>query len=98
MNDFKDFGIKEPELGLVGDKIKAERILDKEITVERFKIEDSKAFEGEKCLHVQILKGEDRFVIFTSSASLIHMIRQVPPEKFPFKTILKKENGRYKFS
>lgn len=97
MNQFKDLGIQEPKTGLIGDKIKVERLLDKEIEVERYQIEPSKHFKGD-CLHMQIKKGEDRFVAFTSGTILINMIKQIPLDKFPFKTVIRKENDRYKFS
>lgn len=98
MYDFKSMGITNTQENLVGDKIKAERVLNKEIIVEKYRIEDSKHFTGEKCLHLQVLKGEDRHVIFTSSASLIDMIERVPKDKFPFKTTIIKPDGRYLFS
>lgn len=98
MHDFKSFGIENTYENLIGDKIKAERVLNKEIVVEKYRLEDSKHFEGERCLHLQVLKGEDRHVIFTSSASLINAIERVPKDKFPFKTTIIKPDGRYLFS
>jgi len=98
MFQFKDFKIEQTNDSLIGDKIKVERLLGKEIIVEKFKIEDSKKFAGEKCLHMQILKGEDRHVIFTSALSLIDMIQRVPEDKFPFKTTIIKPNDRFVFS
>jgi hypothetical protein len=42
MNRFSQFNIKEPARGFEGGKIKMSRILNKEIVVHDFKIEESK--------------------------------------------------------
>lgn len=70
---FKDFGIKPALQSLTGDKIKMERILNREIKVYDYRIEDSK-FKG-KCLYLQISIGESKHVVFTGSMVLIEMIQ-----------------------
>ena len=42
MYSFKDFGIKPQIRSFEGDKIKIDKILNKQIVVEEFKIENSK--------------------------------------------------------
>ena len=96
MENFKDFGIKKETKGFKGDSIKTSRLLNREIEVHAFKIEDSKQEAGTKCLHLQIKIGETWHVVFTGGKSLIEDIQQVP--KFPFKTTIVKENEWLKFT
>jgi hypothetical protein len=100
MNQFKDFGIKPSTKGMVGEKIKINKILNREISVNNFKIECSKFEKGTgKCLHIQIvIDGEER-IVFTGSGSLIEQIEMVPKDKFPFKTIIVRQmNDRFEFT
>lgn len=99
MNSFKDFGITPTIVSFEGDKVKMDRILNKQIIVEDFKIESSKYDKGNgKCLYIQIMVDNNKRVLFTGSGSLMDMIKQVPKEKFPFTTIIIKENERFQFS
>jgi hypothetical protein len=101
MKRFDEFNIKAPEKGFIGDKIKIARILDREIIVLDFKIEDSKHFLDKgngKCLHLQISINDEKHIVFTGSCGLIETIIQVPKEDFPFTTIIRKENDRFKFT
>lgn len=96
---FKDFGIKAQEQAYVGDKVKIERILNREIVVHRFKIGPSNYQKTgeEKCMTVQIeLKGE-KAIFFTSSATLMDMISRIPDNNFPFVATIEKINDRYEF-
>lgn len=103
MNRFSQFNIKSPQKGFEGDKVKIERILNKEIIIHEYRIEESKikAYRergSEKCLYLQISVNDELHVVFTSSAALIDMISQVPQSGFPFMTVIIKENGRLKFT
>lgn len=99
MNCFKDFGITVTSKGFEGDKIKIDRILNKEIIVQDFKIEKSKFEKGNgKCLYLQIVVDGAKRVVFTSSSSLMEMIQQVPQSSFPFKTTIVRENERFQFT
>ena len=100
MNQFKDFDIKPTRGFFVGDKIKMLKVLNQEIVVHNYKLNDSKFknSNSEKCLHIQIeLKGE-KFVLFTGSKILAETIRQVPKEKFPFATTISKEGETFQFN
>lgn len=98
MKQFKDFGIKLDFQGMVGDKIKVDRVLNREIVVMDFKIEESK-FEGRgKCLYMQIELNGIKHVMFIGSKRLIELIEMVPKAEFPFKTTIIKENERLEFS
>lgn len=98
MRNFKDFGVK-PSLTatFTGDKIKVEKVLNTEITVERCKIEPSKKNEG-KCLTLQIIYREEKRVIFTSAKALIDVVNQLPADAYPFKTTIVKNDERFEFS
>jgi len=100
MKKFSDFNIKPVAQGLQGDKIKIERILNCEIIVEKYKIEDSKFSDkgNGKCLYLQILKGTTQHVVFSGSGALMEIIKQVPEDAFPFKTTIIKNNDRLEFS
>lgn len=98
MKSFKELGIKQIYRNLVGDKIKMERIINREIAVETYKIEESK-FEGRgKCLSIQIEIDGQKRVIFTGSQALLSAISEIKKEDFPFKTTIIKPNGYYEFS
>lgn len=100
MKHFKDLGIKTEINTLKGDKIKIERILNKEITVVKFRIEDSKFKDkgNGKCLIIQIFHNNTDHVVFTGSVVLMDMIQRVPIEAFPFKTTICKNNDYFEFT
>jgi hypothetical protein len=103
MNRFSQFNIKAPAKGFEGGKIKMSRILNKEIVVHDFKIEESKvqAFREKgsgKCLYLQISFDNEMHVVFTSGSGLIETIQLVPKNQFPFTTTIIEENDRYKFT
>lgn len=101
MNSFSQFNITTTIKGFEGDKIKMSRILNREIVVHHFKIEDSKIFKEKgpgKCLHLQISFNNEKHIVFTSSGGLMEVIRQIPENGFPFTTTIVEENDRFKFS
>lgn len=99
MKQFKDFGIKPTLQRLTGDKIKIDRILNKEIVVCDYSLEDSKFGNGNtKCLYMQIEIDNAKRVVFSGSKSLMELIEQVPKSEFPFKTIIVKDNERFEFT
>jgi len=98
MFHFKDFAIKPKENTFTGKKIEIDDVLNIEIIVERFKIEDSKKKQGTKYLTLQIEKENSKRIVFTGSKNLMDLITQVPKDKFPFKTIIKKHDKRLEFT
>ena len=102
MNDFKNFNIKPtPTKCFVGTKIKMSKILNKQIIVHDFKVEESKIFKDKgkpECLHLQIEVDNLKHVVFTSALGMIDAIKKVPKESFPFTTIIVEENERFIFS
>jgi hypothetical protein len=95
---FKELGIKVTSRPFVGDSIKIDRILNKEITVLHFKITDSNKKAGTLCLHLQIEYEGQKRVFFTGAMALLEAIQKVPQEKFPFTATIVKENDRYEFT
>jgi hypothetical protein len=99
MKKFKEFGIKPASQSMQGDKIKISKVINREIVVHDFKVEDSKFGSGSsKCLYMQISIGETKHVIFTGSTVLIETIQQIPKADFPFITTIVKEDERFEFS
>lgn len=98
MINFKDLGIKPKTTNFIGDKIKISRILNTEIIIHDYKIEDSKQKQGTKCLTLQIERNQTKNVVFTGSNILMDMISQVSKDKFPIVTTIVEENERYEFT
>jgi hypothetical protein len=98
MNNFKDFNIEPELLSFTGDKIKIDKVLNKEIKVLDFKIEDSKVKTGTKLLTLQIEKSGENHIIFTGSTILMQQIQKVQKDKFPFNTTIVKESEHLKFT
>jgi len=101
MNKFSQFNISTVPKGFEGDKIKMSKILNREIIVYDFRLEESKIFKERgtcKCLHLQISLNDEKHIVFTSSSGLIEAIKQVPGNEFPFITTIIEENDRYKFT
>lgn len=97
---FKDFGIKPALKGLEGQKIHINKVLNREITVCKYRVEDSKFKEQnyDKCLQIELELGGVKHVLFTGSKILTETIQQIPVDNFPFVTTIVEENGRYEFS
>jgi hypothetical protein len=101
MKTVSQFNIQAPSKGFEGDKIKMSRILNREIVVHDFKIEDSKVFKEKgpgKCLQLQISFNNEKHVVFTGASGLIEVIQQIPSNGFPFTTTIVEENDRYIFT
>jgi len=101
MNTFSQFNIKIESQAFEGDKIKMSKILNREIVVHHFKIEDSKVFKERgsgKCLCLQISFDNRKHIVFIGATGLIEVIQKVPETGFPFTTTIVEENERYLFT
>lgn len=98
MFNFKDLGIKPTENTFTGKKIEIDDVLNTEIIIEGFKIQDSKKKLGTQYLTLQIEKEENKRVVFTGSKNLMDLINQVPEDRFPFKTTIRKNDKRLEFT
>lgn len=99
MKSFKDLGVSPTAPVLQGEKVKIDRVMNKEIVVHGYQIKESKYDRGNgKCLYIQIeLDGQKR-VLFTGSGVLMETIERIPKEAFPFTTTIIKENDRFQFT
>jgi hypothetical protein len=98
MKSFKEFGIvPSPTSLFIGDKIKIDKILNREIIIHGFKLSDSIKRENSQCLSLQIEIGGEKRVIFTGAKFLIEAIKQIPENGFPFTTTITKENEHLEF-
>lgn len=98
MKQFKELGIAKPEPGFAGDKIKMNRILNREVIINKYRIVPSKF---EKCgmrLDMQINFNGENHVVWCSAKGLIETIKQIPEDGFPFTTTIVVENERYLFT
>jgi hypothetical protein len=99
MNLFKNLNIAPPAPAFTGERIKIVRILNKEISVHRFRIVKSKYDKGHgQRLDLQIEVNGIKYITWCASITLMDQIKQVPIESFPFKTIIVQENERYEFT
>jgi hypothetical protein len=98
MKRFNELGITAQPKGFTGDKIKINKILNREIHVHAFKIEESKfAGKGER-LTLQISMAGTMHVVFTGSTILKDQVQQVQSDHFPFVTTIVEENERFMFT
>jgi len=93
---FSDFGIKPETTHFTGEKLKINKILNKEIKVLDYALKPSN-FKGD-CLHIQIEVGEKKHVLFTGSKVLIDTIQKVDRKYFPFETTIIEENEHFEFT
>jgi hypothetical protein len=98
MKTFGDLGIKPSRKMFIGDKIKINRLMNREIVVNGFEVRPSKyPDKGVDALILQIeFEGESR-IVFTGSKVLIDQITQVGSDDIPFKTIIVKNGEHYEF-
>jgi hypothetical protein len=99
MKQFSEFGINAGN-NFTGDKLKIDKIINREVTILKHKIEDSKYPKNKsgKCLTLQIEINDTKSVVFTGSDVLINQIQQVPENEFPFSTTIIKSNDHFEFS
>jgi hypothetical protein len=99
MKRFSDFDIK-PGDTFTGDKIKIDKILNREITVLKYKTEESKFPKNKsgKCLHLQIELANQRMIIFSGSDYLMGQLRQIEEADFPFVATIIRSNEHFEFT
>ena len=98
MNTFKELGITVACRAFVGDSIKIERLVGKEILVLHHKVTDSTKKLGTQCLYLQLEFEGTKRVLFTGAKALLEAVEKVPENGFPFSTTIVKNNDRYEFS
>lgn len=96
MKRFSDFSTSDGLL--IGDKVKLDSILGKEITIKGYKVSDSKYNNGNsKVLTIHFeLNGID-YILFTGSRVLISQTEKYA-EEIPFLAKIEKLNNFYSYS
>jgi hypothetical protein len=99
MKKFSDMAIPISNR-LIGDKMKINKILNREIIVHSFRIENSKYSKNKsgKCLFLQIEFEQVKYVVFTGSDVLLDQIQLVKDDDFPFITTIIKNQEYFEFS
>ncbi len=99
MKNFAELGVKVENTTFIGEKISIKKLYNKEIIVEKLKIENSKFEKGNgKCLHLQIVVDGSTRVVFTGSGNLIKQAEKIPFDALPFKTTIIDDNNRLEFT
>lgn len=98
MRSFSDLGIKPSKKMFIGDKIKINRVMNREIVVNGYEVRPSKyPDKGKDALVLQIeFEGESR-IVFTGSKVLIDQIQQATQEDFPFSATIVRNGEHYEF-
>lgn len=97
MKKFSQLGIIIQNDSFVGDKVKIDKVINREIVILDFKIQESKINEGKKFLSLQIELSGEKKVIFTGAKLLIQAIEQMNKENLPVSTTIISENQMYQF-
>lgn len=95
MKQFKDFGIKTVVEGFIGDKIKINRVLNREMIIYKYRITKSK-FDGDR-LDLQIEIDGIKYILWTGSRFLMTAIKQIPEDGYPFKAAIVQEGEHFEF-
>lgn len=97
MKKFSDFSTEETLL--IGDKVKIETIIGKEIIITGYRITDSKFKEKNhvKCTTIQFSIDDIQKIFFTGSEVLMNQIEKYKNE-IPFLTIIIKNQRYYTFT
>lgn len=99
MKKFNEMGIQPEPQAFTGEKTKIHKVLNCEITVLDYRIEDSKFENGNgKRLKMQIEVKDVKQILFHGSVLLQNTIQKIPKENFPFTTTIIKDNDRLTFS
>ena len=99
MKRFSDLNIITHADSFVGEKIKISKILNRDIVIIGFRIEESKYPKNKtgKCLHLQIELDGVKKIIFTGSDVLINTILQVKKEDMPIACQIIQEGEHFEF-
>lgn len=98
MKRFSELGI-DKERSFVGTKLSVDDILNTEIAVEDYRIEDSTKKPGTKYLQLQIKIDQKQHVVFTGSGVLMNQIEKASElQGIPFLATIIKVNKHYEFN
>lgn len=100
MKLFKDLGVTVDAAPMTGEKIKINKVLNKQVEVVDFELNTSKFNQerSKKCLKLQIRYEDELRVIFTGSSMLVNAMSHIKKEDLPFLTTIVESNGFYQFT
>lgn len=100
VKSFKDFKIELTRTALTGDKIEMSDLLNREIIITAYSIDDSKFKDkgNGKRLTLQFIIDDRERVVFTGSIQLQDLIKKVDKTNYPFSTTIIKQNKGFKFT
>ncbi len=94
MKKFSDFA---DEQGLVGEKMPVAEVFNKTIVVTGYRIIDSTAVKGKRCLQLQFELNGEKHVLFSTSEVLLRQTEKYA-EHIPFETVIKKVGSYHTFT
>lgn len=99
MKKFSELNVKST-VPMSGEKIKIKNVLNLEISILDFRIDESlfKKNKSGKRLQLQMNIAGEIKVLFTGSEVLMGQIAQVDKDDFPFSTIIKQVEDYYIFT
>lgn len=102
VKSFKDLGVAAPpSAAMEGPKIDINKLFGREIIVYSFHLKPTQLKDvlNPVCLWMQISVDGNKRVVFSGSSYLQKMISDIPPDGFPFRTVIvKKDNDSYQFT
>lgn len=100
IKSFKSLNVPLPSIGFEGTKIDIQNLIDRDIVLHDFKIQDSKFPKPgkEKCLHLQVAIGEIKYVSFTPTIRLIKQVAGIEKEQLPITTKIIRAGKSLQFS
>lgn len=100
LKSFKSLNVPLPSIGFEGTKIDMQDLIDRDIILHDFKIEDSKFPKPgkEKCLHLQVAIGEIKYVSFTPTIRLIRQAENMNKKSLPVTTKIIRAGKSLEFS
>ena len=100
LKSFKSLNVPMPSIGFEGTKIDIQELIDRDIILHDFKIEDSKFPKPgkEKCLHLQVAIGEIKYVSFTPTLRLIRQATSIEKGQLPITTKIIRAGKSLEFS
>ncbi len=99
LKKFSDLGIKVPDSSFSGDKIRIDRILNKDIRILDYKVGISQYEKGSgKLLTLSINVDNEPRIVFSGSTNLINTLELIPKADFPFLGKIVKGDNRLEFA
>lgn len=98
MKDFGELNITYEPQAFSGEKISIQKVLNKDLVVQDWKIGPSKIAGKDFRIDIQILLGGEQRVTWTSSKKFKELVERIPKKELPFTAqIVAIDGGGFKF-